>query len=266
MSKDKSEGNGTNVNAVVRTFLILQSIANNEEIGLAELARDLHIHKSTVLRFLTTLCDLGYLRRIPENDTYALSLRLFELGATALDKMDVVQLAKPIMKWLASKTNETVHLATREDDSVVYLHKVDSPHVLRMYSRIGKLAPLHCTGLGKALIAWLPESKVRTIFTNKRLRVFTEKTIGKLPDLLKELEKIRTTGFSWDHEEHEPGIRCVAAPVFDASGSVAAAISVSWPSARNQTETEVERGPLVLEASRRLSRALGGTPHSAKPK
>jgi len=263
-------GNGTEsgVSSVIRTFRILETIAKHGRIGLSDLSRELRIHKSTVLRFLSTLCDRGYIRRLADSDSYALTLKLFELGATALDQMDVVEQARPVMEWLAGETNETVHLATRESDSVVYLHKIDSSHALRMYSRIGKLAPLHCTGLGKALLAWLPEPTVREIYSRLKLTVYTENTISRVGELLEELARIRSRGYSWDHEEHEPGIRCVAVPIFDRSGEVCAALSISWPSVRDRADTERKRAPLAMEASQRITASIGGTlpsPQSASP-
>ncbi len=260
MSEAKSPPHGASVSGVVRTFRILQTIASREAMGLSEISRELRIHKSTVLRFLTTLCDLGYLRRRAGTETYTLSLKLFELGASALDHVDVVEESRQPLEWLATKTAETVHLAARESKAVVYLNKIDSPHSLRMYSRIGKLAPLHCTGLGKALLAWLPEETLQEIYGNTRLPVFTGNTIRNLSELRKELKRIRKAGYSWDHEEHEPGIRCVAAPVFDRSGAVCAALSVAWPTVRDAADTERIRAPLVIEAARMATLNLGGSP------
>lgn len=255
-SKDIEQGN---VTAVVRAFRVLEAVAERNQIGLSDLSRMLAVHKSTLYRFLATMCDLGYLRKLPNSEEYSLTLRLFHVGSAALDRIDVVQESRAPMEWLAEQTGETVHLAMRDSSSIVYLNKIDSSHTLRMYSRIGKHAPLYCTGLGKALLAWLPEEKVQSVLQEQSFHRYTDTTITDFEALLDELKAIRERGYSTDQEEHEAGIRCAAAPIFDASGEPSAALSVSWPTMRADGEPARRWGALVREAAAQVSQAIGGS-------
>ena len=267
MAANTKQTNQDSVSGVVRTFQVIEAVSRQDQIGLSDLSRILHLHKSTLYRFLTTMCELGYLRRDEDTQEYAITLKLFQLGSAALERMDVVHLSRPVMDRLAEQTSETVHLATTDSAALVYLHKIDSRHTLRMYSRVGKRAPLYCTGLGKALLAWRSEEEVRNIFPRDSFQRYTDRTITTLNGLFEELLITKERGYALDNEEHERGIRCVAAPVFDRSGQPCAAISVSWPSARVDDKTAQGWIPFVQESAAIISEALGGSfPPSATAK
>jgi IclR family KDG regulon transcriptional repressor len=259
MAQNTKQTHQDSVSGVVRTFQIIEAVSRQDQIGLSDLSRILHLHKSTLYRFLTTMCELGYLRRDENTQEYAITMKLFQLGSAALERMDVVPLSRPVMDRLAEQTSETVHLAATDSAALVYLHKIDSRHTLRMYSRVGKRAPLYCTGLGKALLAWKSDQEVRSLFPDDSFQRHTDRTITTLNDLLKELIITKRRGYALDNEEHERGIRCVAAPVFDRSGEPCAAISVSWPSARVDEKTAQSWIPLVRESAAIISEALGGS-------
>ena len=149
------------VSSVLKVFGILQALGEQKEIGVTELSQRIMMSKSTVYRFLQTMKTLGYVSQEGETDKYALSLKLFELGAKALEHQDLVQIADEQMYRLGKQTKETLHLGMLDEDSIVYLHKIDSEYNLRMYSRIGRRRPLYSTALGKVMMAWLPEEEVR---------------------------------------------------------------------------------------------------------
>ena len=145
------------VSAVGRTMAVLEALAEHpEESGVSEIAQKLDMSKSTVYRFLQSLKARGYVVQDAE-DRYRLSVRLFELGAQALPHLDIVREAEPGMRRINELTGETVHLGILDEGSIVYVHKIDSKYNLRMYSRIGRRAPLYCTGIGKVLMAWLED-------------------------------------------------------------------------------------------------------------
>ncbi len=145
------------VSAVGRTMAVLEALAEHpEESGVSEIANKLDMSKATVYRFLQSLKARGYVVQDAE-DRYRLSVRLFELGAQALPHLDIVREAEPGMRRINELTGETVHLGILDEGSIVYVHKIDSKYNLRMYSRIGRRAPLYCTGIGKVLMAWLEE-------------------------------------------------------------------------------------------------------------
>ena len=247
------------VKAVNRTICLLEALAQHKELGLTDLAERAGMHKSTVYRFLSSLKDLGYVHQNASNEKYSLTLKLFELGSSVLGRMEIWEQAHPILEQLAEQTRETIHLAVLDDGRLVYLGKFDSTQALRvsMSSRIGQSAPAYCTGIGKLLLAHAPPELVESILDREGLRRFTDHTITDRTLLARELETIRRQGFAFDDEEHEVGVRCVAAPVRDRQGATIAALSVSMPSVR-LTDSEIPRfRELVTQAANEISRRMG---------
>ena len=152
------------VAAVLKVFAILQALSERSDTGISELSVRLAMPKATVYRFLQTMKTLGYVRQETDSERYGLAMKAFELGAKALQYPDLVDLSKHHMQMLADATGETVHLGTLIDSEIIYVHKVDSKHMLGMYSRIGRRAPLHCTAIGKVLMAWEhPDRRARIL-------------------------------------------------------------------------------------------------------
>jgi DNA-binding IclR family transcriptional regulator len=166
-------------------------------------------------------------------------------------------MAEPLLIELWQNSQETVHLGVLNDGEVLYVEKLESPHTIRMYSEIGRRAPLHCTGLGKALLANLPAEEIEQVIEQRGLRRYTENTLVNRADLFEEMAAIRFRGAAFDNEEHEKSVRCVAAPVYDAQGRVIAAISIAGPAFRMTPERQKDLVPYVVEASQRISRRLG---------
>jgi IclR family KDG regulon transcriptional repressor len=252
--------------AVVKTMRILECLSQERSLGVTELANrvsknsgSLHMDKSTVYRFLNSLKELGFVRQDPETEQYSMTLKLFEIGMAVLDRLELWREAQPVIKQVAQATGETVHLASLDGDGLVYLGKIESSKTLRvsMMSRVGQSAPAYCTGLGKTLLAHLARDRVTEILNREKMVRFTERTITKRADLDRELETIRRTGYAVDNEEHEIGVRCVAAPVYDNAGEVIAAVSISVPSVR-LIEGDIPRyGETVMRAARKISGRLG---------
>ena len=142
------------VAAVLKVFAIMQSLSERDETGISELSMRLATPKATVYRFLQTMKTLGYVRQHVDSERYGLSMKMFELGAKALQYPDLVEIAKPHMQQLSDATGETVHLGKLIDSEISYVHKVDSRHMLGIISRVGRRVPLHCTAIGKVLLAW----------------------------------------------------------------------------------------------------------------
>ncbi len=245
---------------------ILECLSHEPSFGITELAHrvsatanSLRMNKSTVYRFLTSLKELGFVRQDPETEKYSLTLKLFEIGMSVLDRLELWREAQPILKEIAHVTGETVHLATMDDYSLVYLGKIESARGLRvsMMSRVGQSAPTYCTGLGKTLLAYLPADRVNDILKRERVIKFTARTLTRRPDLDRELASIRENGFAIDNEEHEIGVRCVAAPVRDTHGGVCAAISVSVPTVRLPDKEIPRYQSIVLRAAEEISQRMG---------
>jgi IclR family KDG regulon transcriptional repressor len=252
--------------AVVKTMKILECLSHDRSFGITELAarvsangNSLRMNKSTVYRFLTSLKELGFVRQDPDTDRYSLTLKLFEIGMSVLDRLELWREAQPIIKEVARLTGETVHLATLDAGSLVYLGKIESARTLRvsMMSRVGQSAPTYCTGLGKALLAQLSAEHVSEILGREKVVRYTSRTLTRRSDLDRELASIREKGYAFDNEEHEVGVRCLAAPIRDNKGTVCAAVSVSVPTVRLPDREIPQYCDIVLRAAEEISLRMG---------
>ncbi|MFY9513431.1 MAG: DNA-binding transcriptional regulator KdgR [Rubrivivax sp.] len=254
------------VAAVLKVFAILQALGERNETGISELSLRLAMPKATIYRFLQTMKTLGYVRQEADSERYGLSMRMYELGTKALQYPDLVEIAKVHMQRLSDSTGETVHLGMLIDSEIIYVHKVDSKHMLGMYSRVGRRAPLHCTAIGKVLLAWEPtKSRQDHLLQGCDFKRFREKTITTRPDFDAELERTRAQGFGQDREEFDEHIRCVAIPIFDRLNQVIAGLSVSFPTFRFDPAREPELVAMLRDASRDISSQLGCTQFPLDP-
>jgi DNA-binding IclR family transcriptional regulator len=212
---------------VDRALRILSDLGGGPKT-LDQLAALLGVHKSTALRLLQTLESQGFARH-DEQHRYRLGPRLFALAHQALDELDIRRLAAPHLAALNQKHGHTVHLAVYVEGTVVYIDKYEGRHPVRMNSRIGALAPAHCTAVGKVLLAGLPEPLRKGAISRLGFERYTPNTITKPDDFEAELAKVAAQGYAQDRAEHEDYINCVAAPIRDAGGAVLAAASVSVP-------------------------------------
>jgi IclR family transcriptional regulator, KDG regulon repressor len=254
----KASRDVSSVQSVDRALIILEILKEQlDGLGITELANRMDLSKSTIHRLLTSLKNQGYVRQDPVSERYLLGLKLIELGSIVTQSLEIRKIASPFMKRMVDETGETSHLVVMEDGEVAYIEKIESPYTIRMYSLIGKRAPVHCTGVGKAMLAQLPEDQVRKIIDKRGLKKLTENTITTLDGLLFELKEIREKGYSRDMEEHEAGIQCVAAPVFNHVGDVIAGLSSSGPLMRMDEEKMRFCAERVVHYAREISKQLG---------
>jgi IclR family KDG regulon transcriptional repressor len=255
------------MDGMVRSVLlitgVLEALADEKQLGVSELAVRLDIHKSTVYRFLSSLQTLGYVRQNEENEKYVLSFKILDLAGRILAGIDVRQAARPIMEQISDKTRETVHLATLDQDEVIYIDKIDSSQPLRMHSYVGQKIPIHASALGKVLLAWGPERLLGDLLKKGNLKRFTDTSITEPEALRKEIQKIHGQGFAEDREESVPGVRCVAAPIRNADGSAVAAISISLPVLRYIKGKMPTLQKMVCEGAIQISERMGF--HGDKP-
>lgn len=244
------------VSAATRALAVLERLSHQRAIGLEDLARAVKLAKPTVYRFLLTLQELGYVRRT-DGDRWAITFKLFSIGSRVLDHMDLHSAARPVAEELAEELGETVHMGVLEEDSAVYVMKIESRYTLRMYSRVGRRIPLYCTAIGKCLLAFSREEEREAALKGVRLLAFTKKTLTTRTALGAELERVRNQGFALDDEEHEEGIHCIGAPILDQGGAVVAVISVSWPGFRYNRGEVGEKIDKVKDAAARISALLG---------
>ncbi len=244
--------------STVRVLRILEEVAKNEDgIGVTELANRLEINKSTVYRFLATLEEEQYLEQQESTKKYQSGIKLFELASRIVNQVDWTKDIRPFLVDLKDRVNETVHLGIIDNGEVVYIDKVEGERSIRMYSRVGKRAPVYCTGVGKAILAFLSEEKQAHIIKNIDYTKFTASTIIDDLSLKKEIKMIRAQGFALDKEEHEPGVNCAAAPIFNHDGQVLGGISIAGPSSRVDEENLFDLAANVKETAQLISRRLG---------
>ena len=245
------------VSSVLKVFGILQALGEQKAIGVTDLSQRIMMSKSTVYRFLQTMKSLGYVNQEGENDKYTLSLRLFELGAKALEHQDLIEIADLQMRKLAKLTKETVHLGAMEEGSIVYLHKIDSEYNLRMYSRVGRRRPLYSTALGKVSLAWLDEVEIRAIMQPVEFVQYTELTVKDIDQLLTQLADVRQKGYAEDNEEMEIGLRCLGVPIYNRLGQIIAGLSMSFPMVRFSEDQKDNLVAMLHQTAAHISEQLG---------
>lgn len=238
-------------------------LASQQELSLKEISEKLGLSKSTIHGIIKTLEYRGYLQQNPDDLKYRLGLKLFELGNKVSNQFDIGKIARPIMKELVETLMETVHLVVFERGEVIYIEKLDGPRSLRIYSQIGKRAPIHCTGVGKSILAFQAEEEIDRILANEILEPFTDYTMTDKPAIKNQLETIREQGYAIDDEEIELGLKCVAAPIFNHQGRVIAAISCASPKVRLTDEKLAEVIKEIKQAAFLISTNMGFKTHPA---
>ncbi len=245
------------VSSVLKVFHILQALGEQKSIGVSELSQRLMMSKATTYRFLQTMKSLGYVSQEGEDDKYSLTLKLFELGSKSLEYVDLIELADKEMHYISEQTNEALHLGALDESGIIYIHKIDSGYNLRMQSRIGRRNPLYSTAIGKVLLSERDESDIRDILSDVEFIKHTNKTLENTEQLLAELSKVRDFHFAEDIEEQEPGIRCIAAPIYDRFGQIIAGLSMSFPIIRFEEERKEEYVHLLHQAGKNISEQMG---------
>lgn len=245
------------IQSVDRALTILEYFSKDRpEVGVSDIARGLHLNKSTTFGLLCTLERRGYVEQNPDNGRYRLGLKTLDLGNVKLAGFDVAGVAHPILSGLVERLGETAHLAIYDRGEVVYIDKVEADNTLKISSFIGKRNPSYCTGVGKCLLAFQPESEIERVIGNG-LVARTKKTIVDPEAFKRELVRIRAEDRARDDEEFAEGLICSASPLRDSGGFVCAAISVSAPTIRSDPSRVAFVDQAVSEAARAISRALG---------
>jgi len=225
---------------------------------IADISKALKIPKTTVFDIAHTLCDTGYLELADERfRTYTLGVKLFELGGRFLIKADLHTVARPLLEMAMLKTGETVFLAIEDQGELVYLDKVVGSSSVFTGADLGSRNPMHCTGLGKALLAAYPQDEVRRIIGQHGLVYKTRKTITDEMRLFIELQKTRKRGYAIDDEESENDVYCIAAPIIGMSSRPIAAISVASLAMRMTEERKILFSKVIAETALTISKKLG---------
>lgn len=245
------------VQSVTRSLDLLEALAAPGELGLVELAIRAGLQPSTAHRLLATLTERGYTLQSEETGRYLLGYKLLELASFVNARTTHLRaLARPYLASVQRVTGETANLTVFEPPDVIFLDQVEGTRSVRMFTQVGLAVPAHTSASGKAILAYQPPDVIDALLAGELQRL-TPRTITDPDKLRKELARIRRRGYAIDNEEHEEGVSCVSAPIFDFEGAVRAAMSVSAPTQRIHSADTAQLGELITGRAAEVSRALG---------
>jgi DNA-binding IclR family transcriptional regulator len=253
------ESKSAPVGVVSKVLRILETLSGSPSgLQLKEIASQTGLNKSTAYRFLAHLESAGYLFR-DETGAYLVGPKLVRLGSGATYQAALQKISRPVLQHLCKATNETVNLGILDGQDVFYVDVVQSPHPFRMASPVGSWRPVYCTAMGKALTAYLPADEKEHVLSSIHFERFTPRTLTRLTQLRKELDRVRERGYALDDEETTLGARCVSAPIFGDGGKVTAAVSVAGPTTRIARDKVPAYVNEVMAAARAIAARLGTT-------
>jgi DNA-binding IclR family transcriptional regulator len=261
--EDRSRAGG--VQSIGRAFSILEEVARNRDgIGLAELSKRVGLHNSTTFHLVKTMVSLGYIRQIKDSKRYRIGRPLFALAASALDEMEMVSMATPVLEDLSRETGESSHFATRMSDAVVVMARTPGPGAFQLTDRVGVVRPAYCTALGKIILAALRDDQLERYLERVELKPLTEKSITEPERIRREIGDVRRTGIAFDDGEFNDEVRCAAMAVRDFSGQVVGAIGISGPVWRLSLQALQGKARKLEQAAKRLSEAFGAGGNAGK--
>ena len=235
---------------------LLSAVPNG--LSLSDLSEAAGLHISTTHRLLSSLTSRGYVKKDAATGKYRLTLRLFEISRRVSTVLELLPVSEQYLVDLANLSGEAVHLVERSGSEVVYLYKfAPYSNPVNISSSVGRHNPMYCTGVGKSILAWLPEEEVEAVWNASDVQEFTEKTLTTLSALQADLEQTRIRGYAVDDEEHDLGVRCIAAPIFNWKDEPVAAISISAPALRLTDEAMQKLSPRLIAAAEEISALLG---------
>ncbi|WP_108484494.1 IclR family transcriptional regulator [Oceaniglobus ichthyenteri] len=252
---EKSAKGAARDGTVGKALDVLDQVAGyGRPVRFSEVLADSPYPKATLYRLLQTLTSQGMLALDPDRGAYVLGVRLVRLAHAAWQTTSLAPVARPHIDALSADLAETVHLAQLDHAQVLYVDKRNAAVPVEMYSQAGKVGPAYCTGVGKAMMAFLPESDIGGVLAQQSFHPFTEHTLTGPDALRAELAAIRTRGYAFDREEHEPGIICVAMPILSDAGHVLGALSVTATTARRSLEDLASLAPALRKTAILIAR------------
>ncbi len=264
-SKTKKDQKEPGVQSIRRAFTILEAVALAPEgLNLADLSKKVGLHNSTTFHLTKTMTSMGILRQNEQSKRYHVGAHLFGLAKGAADEAELVRLATPVIAELARETGENSHIAVRIPEGVVIIDKHESLSQVRMTERIGATRPAHATAIGKAILAALSDEQLAVFLENHDFEAFTAKTITDPDRFIREIEQIRKDGIAYDDTEFNEEARCLAAPVYDFTGTVIGSIGISGPIWRIGPDDLPMLSKSVRKAAAELSARLGAKGKSSR--
>lgn len=249
------------VQVLDRAAGILQALADAPSaLAPGEIAQRLSLHKSTIHRLLAALEQLGYIRKHPADGRFSLGLKLFEFGSRAVATLNLHSYGQPLLDALVAETGETAHLCIMDDGHMVSVLIAESTRTVRTPATVGRRTPMHCTAVGKAMLAHVSDPIRDMVLAEYPRRARTRRTLVTRAAVMAELARVRARGYAVDDEEIEVGLRCIGAPVRNHSGLVIAAVSIAGPAFRLSRKRVPALARVVMTGAARLSADLGYRP------
>jgi IclR family acetate operon transcriptional repressor len=251
------------IQSVDRALDVLAILATKDGMTLSEISAELEQSPATIYRVLTTLQAREVVEITPTSQLWNIGPAAFQIGASFLRRSSVVERSRPVMRDLMMQTGETANLGIENSDAVMFVSQVETHQSIRAFFPPGTQSPMHASGIGKALLSHYSADRVKHLIKKHPLEKFTDKTIVEPDRLLEELENIRVTGFSFDDEEKNVGMRCIAAPILNFFGEAVAGISVSGPTHRMTLDRIEPISKAVRNAAEILSVSSGASPSNS---
>lgn len=249
------------IQSVQKALQILDVLHENvADMGVTELSKATGLYKSTCHRILATLKESGYVEQSEQTGKFRLGWRLFQLGASLPERVRLTDVARPEMVKLAGTCGESINLAIRSGRDALFVDRVSGDALFRPEIRIGTRLPAHATGVGKVLLAWLSTDVLKGLYESEEIPPVTPSSIIRRTDLFTLLSKVQKDGYALDLEESGAGIGCLAVPIRDHTGAVAAALSITFLASRMSELPRDENAALLKRHAETISRALGYRP------
>jgi DNA-binding IclR family transcriptional regulator len=267
IDEDAEDRQRVGVQSLGRAFAILEEVVRHREgIGLGELSKLVGLHNSTTFHLAKTMVSLGYIRQERESKHYRIGRPLFTLAASALDEIEMVNVATPILEELSRETGESSHFAVRMGDTVAVIARTSGPGAFQLTDRVGVMRPAYCTALGKIILASLRHDQLKRYLERVELEPSTENSITEIPVLLRKIVEIRRSGIAFDDGEFNTEARCVAVPVKDFTGQITGALGISGPIWRLSNQALQSCAKIGQAAANRLSASFGAKGATGLPK
>lgn len=250
----------TLIQSLDRAMDVLKVVARGGGLSLTEIAEASGQSASTAYRILITLEKHRIVQFDEAAQLWHVGIEAFRIGSHFLGRTSIVEQSRPVMQRIMAETGETANLAIIDRGEVIFVSQVETHEPIRAFFRPGTRGPVHASGIGKALLAYLPGAQAENVLKKRSLDAFTDKTIVSREALSAELEMIRARGFAIDDEERTQGMRCIAAPIFNQFGEAVAGVSLSGPAFRVTPGRDDEHGSVVRKAAEDITRAIGGIP------
>jgi len=260
----ESEAQGATVQALDRAVELMRALARDGKATLTDLAAQTGMPPSSAHRLLATLAAHGLVEFADATQEWMVGVEAFRIGSAFVQRSNLVDISREVMRRLVEETGETANLAIADDGEVVFLSQVDTQNPIRAFFRAGTRVHMHSSGIGKALLAEFDPRRVEQIVARRGLPAFTARTLSNSAALRADLDETHRRGWSLDDEERFDGMRCIAAPIFNAYGEPVAGVSISGPAVRFDDRALAELGARVRRAADEITRLTGGVAPAAR--